>query len=233
MRDARALSPLARILPNLRNISLRYDGSDELDIDADATQPGAVNANRFLWQMPFLPTPAAANKPEKASAYFNGVNSAGIADAYSSCTLRLRYNITTSDFPGWPAEAMAADHPWKNAMVTAANNTNNGDDNADTPLQQDPYIYVSAANEDANGETTLDPAFVSLAVNTNQYARTFQDRSYTFKIKQRPSEASETDKAATKLRDDADEVRERTRPRETGARARARASGARVRARSL
>ena len=233
MRDARALSPLARILPNPRNVSLRYDGSDELDIDADATQPGAVNANRFLWQMPFLPTPAAANKPEKASAYFNGVNDAGIADAYSSCTLRLRYNITTSDFPGWPAEAMAADHPWKNAMVTAANNSNNGDDNADTPLQQDPYIYVSPANEDADGETTLDPAFVSLAVNTNQYARTFQDRSYTFKIKQRPAEASKTGTNAVKARDLADEVRERTRPRETGARARARASGARVRARSL
>ena len=38
--------------------------------------------------------------------------------------------------------------------------------------------------------------FVSLAVNTNQYARTFQDRSYTFSIKARPSNAIAADDGA-------------------------------------
>ena len=74
---------------------------------------------------------------------------------------------------------------WANAMVDHNNNTNlnnNKDDDPNTPLIQDPYIYTGAG--DASGTGTQ---FVSLAVNTNQYGRTFQDRSYKFAIKKRPT----------------------------------------------
>ena len=49
-------------------------------------------------------------------------------------------------------------------------------------MTQDPYIYLGVN----------DDQFVSLAVNTNQYGRTFQDRSYVFAIRQ----PSDTIKAA-------------------------------------
>lgn len=61
-----------------------------------------------------------------------------------------------------------------------------------TPPLQDPYIYIGAGDEDEDDDSATrtgygDEKFVSLAVNTNQYARTFQDRSYKFSIKKRPA----------------------------------------------
>jgi len=139
--------------------------------------PQAVNANRYIWTIPKIPTPSDA-------APFDGHAGNGLEDAYKSCTLRVRYNVSTSDFAAWPAEAVDDDHPWRGQMVDAANNTD-GSDYSNTPLQQDPYITIGHGDSDGDGE-----AFVSLAVNTNQYARTFQDRSYTFKVVPRPTVAS-------------------------------------------
>ena len=82
-------------------------------------------------------------------------------------------------------------------MVTAANNSK-VNDYSKTPLTQDPYIYIGPGDEDQDDDTDDrtgkgDEKFVSLAVNTNQYARTFQDRSYKFAIKKRPVEVQEAD----------------------------------------
>ena len=46
-----------------------------------------LNANRFLWTIPTLPT---AIDPSTHVA---------VTNAYKSCTLRIRYNITSADFP--------------------------------------------------------------------------------------------------------------------------------------
>merc|ERR1711998_84831 len=56
---------------------------------------------------------------------------------------------------------------------------------AHSPVVQDPYLGIGA-----------DPtkSFLSLAVNTNQYGRTFQDRSYVFAIRPRPEGMSPTAK---------------------------------------
>ena len=58
----------------------------------DDAAPQGVNANRFLWTVPRLPTKRAADY----------VAEDDLEASYASCTLRIRYNISTSDFPAWP-----------------------------------------------------------------------------------------------------------------------------------
>lgn len=85
-----------------------------------------------------------------------------------NCVLRIRYNISTADYNAWELDGT----PGLNATV-------NGKDKS--PITQDPYIPIG---------TEIDE-FVSLAVNTNQYGRTFQDRSYVFGIKADPRTAAQ------------------------------------------
>lgn len=75
------------------------------------------------------------------------------------CVLRLRYNITAGETDGWGFE----DGKFDDSSLNKA-----------PPISTDPYIQVSGAN-------------LSLAVNTNEYGRTFQDRSHIFSIIPRPS----------------------------------------------
>ena len=132
-----------------------------------------------VWQIPSIPTPVAAS-------YFGDMEA-----AYRSCTLRIRYNISTSDFPAWPAEALEDGHPFRGLMVDHANNSvsthhgHNDPSGETTPLLQDPYMAVGVGDD-----ASLADQVVALAVNTNQYARTFQDRTYSFAIKKRPSQAT-------------------------------------------
>jgi len=151
------------------------DSSSGDDGDDGVSKHG-VNANRLSWTVPSIPK----TTPE---SYYPDME-----EAYASCTLRIRYNISTSDFPAWPSEAMDDGHPWRDAMVTAANNSNQGDSHRNTPLYQDPYVYIGAGDDEEKGDM-----FLSLALNTNQYARTFQDRTYTFEIRKRPTSTSEAD----------------------------------------
>jgi hypothetical protein len=95
-----------------------------------------------------------------------------------------RYNITTSDFPAWPSDAMEATHPWKDKMVDYRNNSRSEGDPR-TPVQQNPYVFIGAGDSANTGSQ-----FVTVRANTNQYGRTFQDRSYKFAIKKRPTAAA-------------------------------------------
>lgn len=80
------------------------------------------------------------------------------------CVLRLRYNITTDDYD-----------PIK------TNATWNDDENAQphpiqSPVTQDPVVDVGVKFYG-----------LQLAINTNQFGRTFQDRSHVFYVRERPS----------------------------------------------
>jgi hypothetical protein len=97
---------------------------------AELGAPDGVNANRYMWRIPKIPDPKVEN-------YFDGDKGNGMVDAYKSCTLRIRYNISTSDFPAWPPEALPLQHQWRGEMVTAANNSK-ANDYSNTPLTQDP-----------------------------------------------------------------------------------------------
>jgi hypothetical protein len=113
--------------------------------------PHNQNANRYIWTVP------------------DHVN--------NNCVIRLRYNISTSDYPDWANDGTPLTTSSSNANLK--NNKYVGPDGKDTtsPIMQDPYVGIGD-----------DPqkTFLSLAVNTNQYGRTFQDRSYVFAIKSRP-----------------------------------------------
>jgi hypothetical protein len=100
-----------------------------------------------------------------------------------NCALRLRYNITTADtracsVPGSATKAAceAAGGTWSSFYVDASNNNN--------PLVDgNPTADLGGALTAGGGTDSL----LELAVNTNQYGRTFQDRSHVFSIQDRPA----------------------------------------------
>jgi hypothetical protein len=81
------------------------------------------------------------------------------------CVLRLRYNISTSDYDGWDP---------------AVNSAMNGEDNS--PIQDNPTVNFGQGDQVVS---------VKLALNTDQYGRTFQDRSHKFRVMPRPAEAGD------------------------------------------
>eukprot|EP00981_Chlorochromonas_danica_P006129 scaffold1290_cov248-Ochromonas_danica.AAC.14 len=129
-----------------------------------------INANRFLWTVPNIPVARNGTK------YFSSMQS-----AYKSCVLRARYNLSSADFQQWPLDAVDANSA---RMVDYLNNSKSSKDTR-TPLHQDPYVYIGPGDSSKKGDQ-----FVKLKVNTNQYSRTFQDRSYVFSIKPLPTASS-------------------------------------------
>ena len=102
----------------------------------------------------------------------------------SNCVLRIRYNLSTGDQPFMVKAAGTSD---VRPGLTALNNTNNNQDNS--PLKQDPTV-------DLDGTRSL-----SVALNTNQVARVFQDRTYVFEIRKpraaAPAAAADKQQAVT------------------------------------
>eukprot|EP00937_MAST-01D_sp_MAST-1D-sp2_P005899 g5899.t1 len=129
---------------------------------ADGKVPHGTNANRYLWKIP-------ADVENK------------------NCVIRLRYNISTEDYLAWHANGTVGGQ----ALTARANSgrrrrRNKIDGTERSPITQDPYARVTNASI-AGGQEE----FVSMAVNTNQYGRTFQDRSYVFEIRRRPVAAAD------------------------------------------
>jgi len=118
-----------------------------------AAIPHSLNANRYIWTVP------------------NHVE--------GNCVLRIRYNISTSDYWAWNN----AGTPMTDGKFSQRNNGNRRRGKTDpevgaSPIVQDPYMGVGP-------DPTLH--FLSMSSNTNQYGRTFQDRSWVFEIKARPA----------------------------------------------
>lgn len=100
----------------------------------------ADTATRYSMTIPDVAAQSMANKGEP-------------------CILRLRYNMSSSDY------------------LRATNSSENEKNGQKSPIRQDPLVKIGPKDTD----------YVQLALNTNQVARTFQDRSYIFYVKPRPA----------------------------------------------
>jgi len=130
-----------------------------------------------------------------------GVN--GVDDV-TNCVARFRYNITTSDARVCEDKTIdtqvgceAAGLIWSAAYLDSSyNDLVNGDDNEangnqDPPLLEgNPDVDMDGFLVDAGGTDSM----LELAVNTNQYGRTFQDRTHVFSVQSRPIGVSSSTK---------------------------------------
>jgi len=145
---------------------------------------------------------------------------------HERCVMRLRYNITTTEYPAWESPSSVQAGTNSSANKASGNNPNT------VPAQLDVWSKYGLSYADVNNsfpsvapnsltEKTLSRDYVfknnprvdifgdllttatngvlkdvngddfriklQLAINTNQFGRTFQDRSHTFGIRPRPS----------------------------------------------
>lgn len=89
------------------------------------------------------------------------------------CVLRLRYNISTDDFDNWAVDYRNNTQPAGESPLVAAV----------YPLGSGTVLWKDNQDVDIGIGVSLQ-----MNVNTDQYFRTFQDRSHYFEIRKRPNE---------------------------------------------
>jgi len=189
--------------------------------DAANNQQDCTNGNgQWVEQAPFnIPPPECITAPVQRDNHLGSgptgqevmynwtVNSAmgvGGADDATNCVMRFRYNITTADTQvcedpsiNTKAACEAAGKIWSAAFLDSSfNNQVQGNNNIDPSqsnpplMQQNPDTNMGGFLNDGGGTDSL----LELAVNTNQYGRTFQDRTHVMEIQARPAAVSASTK---------------------------------------
>jgi len=117
--------------------------------------------------------------PEIREPFFDWIIPSHVLDDLgqdeATCVLRLRYNISSTDYNGWLG--FAQDKHNSDAIDSLFNG-----DNARLPTNPEGDFIGFSRSE---GVSTAFP--LKLNVDTAHVSRVFEDRSHTFKIKKRPS----------------------------------------------
>jgi hypothetical protein len=139
-----------------------------LHIQGDASAPTTSDLAYYTWN---IPTGFVANLYTVTNAFFTqqGLATTTATDTMR-CTIRLRYNVST-------AETL-----WQFDYLDNGRITTNPVKQYGIPINTSPSPSPSGA---AVVDDTAQTVPVRMAVNTAQYGRTFQDRTYVFQVKQR------------------------------------------------
>ncbi|XP_077997419.1 protein DD3-3-like isoform X2 [Glandiceps talaboti] len=109
---------------------------------------------------------------------------------HEHCSLRLRYNISTGEFDGWDSNVNSSLNKQGNQESTLDIYSRLGfesqeeAENRGYVFEQNPQVAIFNEFDD-NDDEDFD---LQLAINTNQYGRTFQDRSHSFAVRKAPAE---------------------------------------------
>ncbi|RDD42900.1 Protein DD3-3 [Trichoplax sp. H2] len=108
-------------------------------------------------------------------------------DFHENCVLRMRYNISTKEFDGWSGDinstlnSVKVNEPtWLDVHSRFNLNQTEGENRG--------YVYEQNPNVRVFKKIGNSGFKLQLAINTNQFGRTFQDRSHRFAIRKRPKE---------------------------------------------
>jgi len=133
------------------------------------------------------------------------------------CSIRIRYNITTSDYVAWDGDTVQSSYVNANLSINTNNNripakldvwtkygmtraeqdgtftTNNPDGNnlgnsRDYTFRNNPQPDIFGSLVGTNTNNNARKVRLQLAIDTDQFGRTFEDRSHRIAIRQRTGE---------------------------------------------
>lgn len=164
--------------------------------ELDTKDLGGGTASTYIFTMPDLSKMKGTSLNDQLSINQN-TNCEDADDCM--CILRIRYNISTADYNsvGAYTGGTFTDSSTNCPSVNQGNQANVDDANTGQNTDENCYNTLSNGNRPLYNRPYVqafenDVPKLSIALNTDQSGRTFQDRTHVFRVAKRPSGASGT-----------------------------------------